>query len=275
MFGVAAQALAATPFQLVSGRDSGQAPPAGGSGDSCLPLLSPDGRFVLFASTANNLILASNGLPIPALTPARLNVYLRDRSNATTVLASVNLTGTGGGNGDSFPAGVSLDGRYAIFESSATDLVTGDTNAATDIFVRDFVSGTTRPVSVSTNGFPGNGASRSAVMTPDGRYVAFVSAATNLVTTDTNGISDVFVRDLQTGVTTLVSAGATSTNFTNFLSSSEAPDITPDGRFVAFFSTATNLVPGVVTTGDLYIRDLLNSTTHSGPAPTPATLCWA
>ena len=261
LFGVMAQALA-TPFQLVSGRDPGQEPPAGGSGDSCLPLLSPDGRFVLFASTANNLVLASNGLPIPALTPARLNVYLRDRSNATTVLASVNLTGTGGGNGDSFPAGVSLDGRYAIFESSATDIVARSTNAATDIFVRDFVTGTTRLVSLSTAGLPGNRASRSAVMTPDGRYVAFVSAATNLVTTDTNGIPDVFVRDLQTGVTTLASAGATATNFTNFLSSSEAPDITPDGRFVAFFSTATNLVPGVTTTGDLYIRDLLNATTH-------------
>ena len=84
-------------------------------------------------------------------------------------------------------------------------------------------------------------------MTPDGRYVAFVSTATNLVADDTNNIADVFVRDLQAGTTTLVSVGAT--NNVNQLASrvatsSESPEITPDGRYVAFYSTATNLVSG-------------------------------
>ena len=74
--------------------------------------------------------------------------------------------------------------------------------------MRDLVAGTTIPVSVSTNGDLGDGASRSAVMTPDGRYVAFVSAANNLVPGDTNGIADVFLRDLQLGTTVLVSVGA-------------------------------------------------------------------
>ena len=137
-----------------------------------------------------------------------MNVFLRDRTNATTTLVSVNLTGTNGGNGDSLPAGLSTDGRYVLFESSASDLVADDTNGVSDVFVRDMVTGTTMPVSVSTDGDLGNGASRSAVMTPDGRYVAFVSAANNLVPDDTNGIADVFLRDLQLGTTLLVSAGA-------------------------------------------------------------------
>jgi Tol biopolymer transport system component len=95
-------------------------------------------------------------------------------------------------------------------------------------------------------------------MTPDGRYVAFVSAANNLVAADTNGIADVFVRDLQAGVTTLASVGAALVSTS---SGSESPDITPDGRYVAFSSTATNLVAGVPNAQDIYVRDLVGGTT--------------
>jgi Tol biopolymer transport system component len=255
----------AGPFQLVSVLDPSQGPPAGGSGDSWAPIISPDGRYVLFASTANNLVLTSNANPIPALCFQRLNVFLRDRTNGTTTLASVNLSGTAGGNGDSLPSAVSTNGRYALFESSASDLVPGDTNNATDVFVRDLVGGTTLLVTVSTNGGSANGVSRSAVMTPDGRYVAFVSIAGNLVPGDTNGIADVFVRDLQARVTTLASVGATSATPPSgsgiFQSSSESPDITPDGRYVAFYSSAINLVSGVQTVGDIYVRDLVGGVT--------------
>jgi Tol biopolymer transport system component len=237
------------PIQLVSVRDPSQGPPAGGSGDSWTPIISPDGRYVLFASTANNLLAITNDTPIPARFPAPLNVFLRDRTNGTTTLVSVNLTVSAGGNADSIPVGLSTNGRYAVFESSASDLVAGDTNNATDVFVRDQVSGTTLLVSVSTNGQVGNGASRSPAMTPDGRYVAFVSAANNLVAGDTNRIPDVFVRDLQANVTALVSVGARSTNTTSVVGGSEAPDISADGRYVAFYSTATNLVPGVPAGG--------------------------
>ena len=254
----------AQPLQLVSALDPAQAPPAGGGGDSWTPILSPDGRYVLFASTANNLALIGNTNPIPARFPARFNVFLRDRTNATTMLVSVNLSGAAGGNGDSMPSALSTNGRYALFESSASDLVAGDTNNATDVFVRDLVSGTTLLASVSTNGGVGNRNSRSAVITPDGRYVAFVSEANNLVPKDTNGIPDVFVRDLQVGSTMLVSAGARSTNasagtvtYFAYGGSSEAPDITPDGRYVAFYSAATNLVPGITNVGDIYVRDLV------------------
>jgi Tol biopolymer transport system component len=249
------------PSQLISTLDPGQAPPAGGSSDSVAPIISPDGRYVLFASFANNLMLNTNSAPIPALAPSRLNVYLRDRTNLTTTLVSVNLSGLAGGNGDSLPTGLSPNGQYVLFESSASDLVPGDTNNAADVFIRDLVAGTTTLVSASTNGVPGNLGSRGSVMTPDGGYVAFVSDASNLMPGDTNGIADVFVRDMQAGVTTLVTVGATAYTGSGAARSSECPDITPDGRYVAFYSTATNLVPGVTNSDAIYMRDLVGGTT--------------
>lgn len=258
--GLASPALA-RPLQLLSVPDPAQRPPAGGGGDSYAPIISPDGRYVLFASTANNLVLTSNNAPIPLNIPPSLNVFLRDRTNRTTTLVSVNLSGAAGGNGDSWPCGVSADGRYALFESSASDLAPGDTNNATDVFVRDLINGATLLVSVSTNRGVGDGPSRSAVMTPDGRYVAFMSPASNLVPGDINGIADVFVRDLKAGTTLLVSPGAMSSDLTSTEVGSDSPDITPDGRYVAFYSTATNLVPGVTNVGDVYVRDLVGGAT--------------
>jgi Tol biopolymer transport system component len=253
----------ASPFQLVSLRSSSLAPSTRGNGDSGPAIISPDGRYVLFSSAANNLALTVSSNPIPVLIPARINVYLRDRTNGTTSLVSVNLTGTGGGYGDSFATGISSNGQYALFESSATNLLAGDTNNATDVFVRDLVNGTNILVSVSTNGGFGNGSSGSAVMTPDGRYVAFVSSANNLVAGDTNGIPDIFVRDRVLGTTTLASHGAMSAGWSASTDNgSLEPSITPDGRFVAFYSTATNLVAGVTTLGNIYVRDLQAGTTY-------------
>jgi Tol biopolymer transport system component len=251
----------AGPLRLVSVRDPAQPAPAGGNGDSFSPIISPDGRFVLFASAANNLVVNSNGNPITVTVSPRLNVFLRDRANGTTTLASVNLAGTGGGNGDSLPTAISADGRYALFESLASDLVAGDTNGLKDVFLHDFVAGTNILISASTNGNPGNGVCRGSVMTSDGRYVAFVSAANNLVPGDTNGIPDVFVRDVLAGVTTMVSIGAGQCSPFNLLTSSESPAITPDGHFVAFYSTATNLVPGTPAAGCVYVRNLVGSAT--------------
>ena len=253
--------LAADSIQLVSARNASVAAPASADGDSGLPIISPDGRFVLFASSADDLLLMTNGARMATLIPPPLNVFLRDRTIGTTTLVSVNLTGTNGGNSDSLPAGLSTDGRYALFESSASDLVAGDTNGVSDVFVRDLVAGITIPVSVSTNGDPGNGVSRSAVMTPDGRYVAFVSAANNLVPGDTNRLADVFLRDLQVGTTIVVSAGARSVFVGETYGSSEAPEVTPDGRYVAFYSTAINLVSGVTNFGEIYVRDVVAGTT--------------
>ncbi|MCX6927286.1 MAG: hypothetical protein NT154_29390, partial [Verrucomicrobia bacterium] len=234
--------------------------PLGGGGDSIASIMSPDGRFVLFASTANNLVRSTATNSVPGLPTARLNVFLRDRSTGQTRLVSVDSAGAGGGNADSIPTGISTNGRYALFESSASNLMSSDTNGVTDVFMRDLVSNTTILVSVNTNGAPGNGVCRGSTLTPDGRFVAFVSAANNLLPGDTNNIPDVFVRDLTSGVTTLVSVGAKATN-SLALTSSEAPDITPDGRYVAFYTTATNLVPGVTTGSEIYLRDLVANTT--------------
>jgi hypothetical protein len=250
--------------RLVSATDPAFGPAAGGGGDSYLPAVSRDGRYVLFGSTAQNLV---TNRTVPALFPAPINVYLRDRTIGSTVLVSVNLNGTGGGDDNSLPIGVSTNGRYALFQSSASNLVAGDTNNAADVFVRDLVDGTTRLVSVSANGGFANLPSYSSVMTPDGRYVAFVSAADNLAPNDTNGIADVFVRDMVSNVTSVASLGAlpgisVHLGLGNYLyQGSDTPVMTPDGRYIAFYSSATNLAPGAGTIADVYLRDQKMGTT--------------
>ncbi len=229
------------------------------NGDSNLPIITPDGRYVLFESSANNLVPTNNSRPIPSSAPHnRLNAYLRDRVGGSATLVSVNTNGDGA-NGDATISAVSTNGQFVLFESDATDLVPNDPNNVGDIFVRDVVNGTTTLVTVNTNGAVGNGKSWSSVMTPDGRYVAFTSAATDFVPNVTNGIPNVFVRDMVGGVTVLVSMGAAPSSFLPKIS--DTPVITPDGRYVAFYSTATNLVPGITHQGEIYLRDMLMGTT--------------
>ena len=243
------------PVQLLSARNPSVPLPAGGDDNSAVPSLSPDGRFVVFTSAANDLVPGGNSV-------VALNVFLRDRTGNTTMLVSGNLSGTGGGNGNSMLGQASTNGQFVVFQSDASNLVPNDTNGVTDIFVSDLVARTTTLVSVSTNGGPANGASTDPVITPDGRYVAFISSASNLVPGDTNGIPDVFVRDLIAGTNCLVSVGA-------FLapggpsSIMATPVITRDGRYVAFFSLATNLARAVpsTSTGEVYVRDRLMGTT--------------
>jgi Tol biopolymer transport system component len=258
--------VAAEKLQLISAIDVSQSPAAGGNGDSLTPIISADGRYVLFSSSANNLLTLANGNPIPAFRVPMMNVFVRDRTNGTTTLVSVNAAGNAGGNGNSLPDAVSANGRFVLFESSASDLISDDTNGVNDIFLRDLVSGQTWLVSTNSTGGVANGESRSPVMTPDARYIAFVSVATNLTAVDTNTIADVFLRDMQAGTTILVSVGATATNTTPLAGSSENPEISADGRFVAFQSTATNLVPAVATSGDIYVRDTVTGLTAQASA---------
>jgi Tol biopolymer transport system component len=241
----------ASPVQLLSVRNPTVPFPAGGNGDSVVPWISGDGRFVVFSSSANDLVPGGNGR-------FGLNVFLRDRSRNATLLISANANGTGGGNGDSVLGQASASGRYVVFQSDASDLLPGDTNGVSDIFLRDTLTGVTLLISVAANGGYANGASTDPVITPDGSCVAFISAATDLVAGDTNGIPDVFVRDLITQTTWRISVGASGTNGTM-----ATPVITPDGRFVAFFSTARNLAAGVPANsqGEIYLRDRLAGTT--------------
>ncbi len=226
------------PLQLLSARDPSIPLPAAANGASVSPWISPDGRFVVFSSSASDLVTNDNGY-------LGLDVFLRDRASNTTVLVSRNLSGTGGGNGHSYSGMASSDGRYVVFESTASDLVPGDTNDASDIFVRDVWTGTTTLVSVSTNGVPGNGASTDAMITPDGHYVAFVSWANDLVTNLLNFRFNIYVRDLVTGTVTLVNYGAIG----DLLAPPSPPIITRDGRYVAFSISPFSL-------GEVYVRDL-------------------
>lgn len=249
-----AATLLANSLRVLSVPDPNLPSSATASGDSLLPVISPDGRYVLFASTANNLARAPSGDPIRSLFLPRQNVYLRDRQVGATTLVSVGGRGAEGANENCTPTGISNDGRFAVFESSASNLVPGVTNGAIQIFMRDLVSNTTFLVSMATNGGAADGPSRSSSMTPDGRFVAFVSEAENLVPGDTNGIPDVFVRDVQRAVTTLASTATVSSNVNGSVGSSESPVMTPDGRYVAFYSNAA--VMGS-TNGNIYVRDLV------------------
>ncbi len=144
------------------------------------------------------------------------------------------------GNGSSGRASLSADGRFATFYSSANNLVPGDTNGQSDIFVHDRQTGTIERVSVATDGTQGNDDSRGYSISADGRYVGFMSLASNLVPGDTNGAYDIFVYDRQAHTLECVSLTADDTTGNG---SSWQGKISADGRFVAFGSDASNLVP--------------------------------
>ena len=208
------------------------------------PFISADGRYVAFESRASNLVDGdTNGYS---------DIFVHDRQTGITSRVSVAGGGTQG-NGDSAQPAISADGRYVAFDSTATNLVGGDTNGAADVFVRDRATGTTTRVSVSSNGTQGDGASLRPDLTADGRHVAFNSVASNLVGDDSNGYRDVFVHDRETGVTTIESAAADGGGSDG--NSSEAV-ISDDGRYVAHDSFATNLVANDTNGNyDIFVRD--------------------
>ncbi|MGZ4664922.1 MAG: TolB family protein, partial [Frankiaceae bacterium] len=148
---------------------------------------------------------------------------------------------------------VSANGRYVAFISGAANLVPGDTNTESDVFVRDRRAGTTTRVSVSNTGAQANGYSYEVAVSANGRYVAFDSNATNLVPGDTNDAQDVFVRDRRAGTTTRVSVSNSGAQGNG---GSGDPAVSANGRYVAFNSFATNLVPGDTNDArDVFVRD--------------------
>jgi Tol biopolymer transport system component len=217
--------------------------------DSASPSISADGRYVAFASFATNLV--------PGDTNLDWDVFVKDRLTGQTTLVSVDSSGVQG-NGASAGPSISADGRFVAFWSRATNLVPGDTNGATDDFVRDLAAGTTTRVSLDATGAEATADSGVCSISGDGRYVAFQSLAP-LVTSDANEAWDVYVRDLGSGTTMRASVAANGSDPDGVC---EDPSISADGRFVAFQSDASNLVAGDANGKlDVFVRDLELGTT--------------
>ncbi|MFN2545526.1 MAG: TolB family protein [Actinomycetota bacterium] len=249
--------------QLVSQSSTGQPANFIFSGD---PSVSADGRYVAFESAATNLVPGdTNQSWDPTTNPQ--DVFVRDTVAGTTERISVSSAGAESNGNSEWPV-ITPNGRYVTFESTATNLVTLDANAASDplfrgrdVYIRDRQAGTTELVSVGPNGLPGAGASFGfAQVTPDGRYVAFFSEASDLVPNDSNRVQDVFERDLVNHTTERVSVSSSGGEANN---SSIRPSISDDGRYVAFGSTATNLIPNDTNPADdIFVHDRLTGETR-------------
>ena len=162
-------------------------------------------------------------------------------------------------NGVSFDPSISADGRYVVFWSPANDLVSGDTNGVNDVFRRDLLTNTTIRVSLDTGGGNPNGESFYPSISGDGRYVAFASDATDLVTGDGSSIEDIFVRDLQAATTTRVTVDTLGGDPN---AGTRHARISDDGRHVVFASLASDLVAGDLNGfEDVFVRDLDAGTT--------------
>lgn len=234
-------------IQLVS--SAGGAPADGPSIDVDI---SADGRFVVFETAATNLVPAdANG--------AVGDIVLFDaQSGSLTLVSRRGITGPQG-DADSFAPTISADGTKVAFGSRATNLVANDTNARADIFVRDVVANVTTRVSTDSSGRQANNASFDAAIAPTGAHVAFSSLASNLVSADTNGTRDIFLKNLVSSKTIRVSVTNTERQAKG---SSGLEDISADGRSVVFSSFAANLTAGDDNNqGDVFVRNRVDGTT--------------
>lgn len=246
-----------------------------GNGESGYPDISGDGTRVVFESVASNLVLSdTNGVSdIFVTSPPNPPLHYGEGGNPFSPLSATER-GDGGvrlagaevirisvssegeeGNGASFGARISGNGRYVVFSSSASNLVANDTNGADDVFVHDLETGITERVSVRTGGGEGALGSGGGALSADGRYAVFDSGA-SLVSQDDNGFQDVYRHDRTTGTTELVtrlSAGETNGD-------SIGAALSADGRYVSFMSVASNLVANDGNFSfDIFRRDMQGS----------------
>ena len=243
------------------------------NGPSNRPVISADGRYVAFESTATNLILGdTNGFS---------DIFVVDVITGAIDMLSLDASGTRANNSNFRPS-ISSTGRYVSFESSATNLVSSGTSVGVShIYVRDRdVSGSgtfdttgnisTVLVSQSSGGTAANGNSLQSVLSADGRYIAFASDATNLVSSDTNAVRDIFLRDRTGGTTTRVSVATGGTQATG--GDSRTPSLSSDGRYIAFASSATNLASGDTNgVSDIFVHDRTTTTTQRISVSTSGT----
>jgi Tol biopolymer transport system component len=246
--------LRAHTTELVSRDGAG----AVGLTGSYYPMLSANGRLLLYYTTAANLA---------AGTATASQVVLYDRRTGETTQVSVNEAGDPADKNCNLYSTrpFSGNGRYAVFSSLATNLVAGDAAAKADVFLADLRAGTVVRI---TNGLAAeaDGDSSYPSISPNGRWVVYVSKATNLVAGDANAKADVFLYDVKKGTTTLVSVAGNGdpSNGDSGPADEASPAISNNGRLVAFLSKATNLDPDQVDTngfGDVFLRDLKAGTT--------------
>ncbi len=217
--------------------------------------LSADGRFVAFWSYASNLVEGD--------TNNQADVFVRDRLRGITMRASVSSTGVEGDSASGYggPVSISADGRYVAFQSYASNLVGGDTNGAVDMFVRDLIAGTTTRVSVASDGAEAPAGGQRGTISADGAHVVFASSSP-LVTEDTNGAGDVYVRDVATGITTRVSVSSYGAQGDGESGPGMSMLQSSDGRYVCFASMATNLVTGDTNgQNDIFVHDRVTGVT--------------
>jgi Tol biopolymer transport system component len=217
-----------------------------GNDYSAGPSISGTGRWVAFVSYASNLV--------PNDTNAHSDIFVRDLSTNTISLVSTSSSGEQGNLGSYSPV-ISANGRWVAFSSFATNLTPAVDNGQSDIFVHDLTTGKTAVVSVSTSGEQGNDRSLFPSISGDGGLVAFQSFASNLVTDDTNGEPDVFLRDVVTGKTELISRSSSGQQ--GKTRSGDTLSISANGLSVAFQSQARLVPKDGNGEPDIYVRDLL------------------
>ena len=203
------------------------------NGHSSYPALSPDGRFVVFHSEATNLV--------PDDTNGVTDVFVHDLVTGETTCVSRATDGTLGNAASQYPS-VSFDGRYIAFQSDADNLVAGDTNTGTDIFMHDRLTGATWRVSVASDGAQATGSCFRPAISADGWYVAFEATGDVMLPGDTNSVDDAYVHDRSTRETT--TRASIASNGAQADLDSLRPAVSADGQVVAFHSAARNLVPG-------------------------------
>lgn len=205
------------------------------------PAISADGRYVAFTSGATNLV--------PGGTNGGAQIFVRDLQTGSTTLASIGIGGQA--NRGCYDVSISADGRHLAFDSAASNLVAQPTDFVNNVYVSDWQTGTIALISFDSAGQLGNSSSNDPTISATGRYVSFDSYASNLADGDTNGRDDVFLRDLQTGITKRISVGSAGEGN----SDSFYPSISADGRSIVFNSYADNLVSvfNVHNFGDVYL----------------------
>lgn len=234
-------AILITDVELVSTDSFG----GQGDGHSVLGSFSPDGTKIAFRSSASNLVAGD--------TNGNEDVFIKDLTTGVVILAGTNSFGAQG-NGGTVDIKFSPDGSKIIFRSNSSNLVAGDSNGWDDYFLKDLTTGTVTLVSTSSSGIQGNHGVDHGEFSPDGTKIMFSSLASSLVAEDTNGVTDVFIKDLATGTLSRISTDSVNGQING---GSGGAKFSPDGTKIVFGSNATNLVAddtnGII---DLFVKDL-------------------